>query len=1282
MDVDSDIPDSVRRWHPSVRRPTNPPLPSTYHQAIDPWFIFEIDADAVKPGRRRHTGAHARSILVVPSRCCYCRSIHQACSRSLPSCARCTQAGRECVPLVMDGYDTLPGPKTGATLTPSTGFGNHNPTRGPRQPPVQAQSQSSDVQNGSDTQGNENGERSLPTTSATTKRRLLANQDGETLHKRRKRLPESALVTEDVEMEPTPAPLVTNPSSTSKLTRSAQQPSNKRQRISKFTAAQPEPPLDAPTLEWSFVKPSRDSSKSVGVTQSLRATPTLTHVPPNSPHPSTSPALLPRAWTKTLTHLLSLFPGLGKTQSGLTWEDCATPIILLGDAKGANHGDTWVDRLSLNLSMTWKFVYQPRPGFSSPPPPLSVPSSVDTVQPDVTEDSISSSIQTTHSGTQPHTDDAQRRRGDLNSPRAKRQRTSPSSSRKEAPNVTRESSSHSDSRVSPAPSSVSKADNPLKKLGRIPRIRKGVDHSQGGDPAPHSVPPSSSNETQAPQQPRIPRVGTMNHTRDDVHSRPQCVNSFTDGDYQWRKWKGYHGLDGENCALPSASAWNAGSRFWRANARAPSPFPTWEHFPTDYTQLDYSDDLATDAPSWVGSSNPWNNVNNMRACEVTQLTSSRESNMQVSVEVESNGHKSEVGPVDMAGVHAPAPVLVPTSIPAQACPRVVPEAPVYDKELKHEDDTTKYTSDTDTLILPKESSNNVEDTPAAMNIDDSSAPPTPKTGRDLESIPELAPVRHTRPSDIDILFGAQSHYIPVLIWAHRESPLCPATPSPENVYACLGYFFVTSIQEEVVEWTRDPRTSKLWGSVQWRFNLGWAPGGEEFLLDNHIHEGTSPRSTPHEFESAPVALPDIMRPWWRSSESPSIGYHIQNLRLRYYSYLPYDILGPFHPNECSFSRGWFCRRCGLANAPLFLRHWQCQSEICMTKEAFPLGKVVPLLSVRDPHARLPVPLPLNHVPHCLDVKKETWENGMLSYTYVLRENVQAVYMFTANREELQQEATTFREDVQRDVILRRESTATPFFTYLTMTSSWGRSTDLHGSIMLTDVPDCIVRARNHLLQITEKYGMAIRPRFDRLSVVGWYTSGRRKWPNVLGAKEGPVTVLCLGADVVLHLSPRGGYHNSVPDAPGDTGPEARHEAEPNQVLGSNASSQGRVDQDNFKHSASAFGGGTIDVVGRGGDKASRQVAVGAADNSDPATSLVVTMESVGSASTAPIKPKDKGKGKQRKGKKAGPSVPPFSIVLMHGDSVILTGDDYECLFERKGTTMLIIGSAEDVVKVI
>ncbi|KAI6039539.1 hypothetical protein EDC04DRAFT_1699329 [Pisolithus marmoratus] len=126
MDVDSDIPESVRAWDPSVRRPTNPPPPSTYHQVIDPRFIFEIDI--TDTAQIRPTDAHALTIFVVPPRCCYCRSVHQACSRGLPSCARCTQAGQECVP-VMDGYDTLPRPKIGTGLALSNGSGNRNPTR-------------------------------------------------------------------------------------------------------------------------------------------------------------------------------------------------------------------------------------------------------------------------------------------------------------------------------------------------------------------------------------------------------------------------------------------------------------------------------------------------------------------------------------------------------------------------------------------------------------------------------------------------------------------------------------------------------------------------------------------------------------------------------------------------------------------------------------------------------------------------------------------------------------------------------------------------------------------------------------------------------------------------------------------------------------------------------------------------------------------------------------------------------------------------------------------------
>ncbi|KAI6028204.1 hypothetical protein EDC04DRAFT_2716308 [Pisolithus marmoratus] len=232
-----------------------------------------------------------------------------------------------------------------------------------------------------------------------------------------------------------------------------------------------------------------------------------------------------------------------------------------------------------------------------------------------------------------------------------------------------------------------------------------------------------------------------------------------------------------------------------------------------------------------------------------------------------------------------------------------------------------------------------------------------------------------------------------------------------------------------------------------------------------------------------------------------------------------------------------------------------------------------------------------------------------------------------------------------------------------------------------DVPDCVVRARNYLLHITQKYCKIIRPRLDRLSIVAWCTTGRKKWPNILGAKEAPVTILCLGADVFLHLTPRGGYHNSFPDAfvdpSGELGPEGERGlgqtcVQEETVTRGSALPKERVDQDSQKRSASAISAETVDGVGGRGDTAGSQsgrAAVETGDKLGPDSSLTIIMESAESVSTAPIRPKEKGKAKQRKGKKAGRSVPPFSIVLMHGDSVTLTGDDYECTVERKGTTM-------------
>ena len=98
----TDIPDIVRAWDTSVRRPTTLPEPGSYHEATDPTSIFELDI--------LDDEGNKKSIFVVPPRCQYCVSIAQACSRALPTCLRCTRGGRTCT-RVRDGYNVLPRPK-------------------------------------------------------------------------------------------------------------------------------------------------------------------------------------------------------------------------------------------------------------------------------------------------------------------------------------------------------------------------------------------------------------------------------------------------------------------------------------------------------------------------------------------------------------------------------------------------------------------------------------------------------------------------------------------------------------------------------------------------------------------------------------------------------------------------------------------------------------------------------------------------------------------------------------------------------------------------------------------------------------------------------------------------------------------------------------------------------------------------------------------------------------------------------------------------------------------
>ncbi|KIM60122.1 hypothetical protein SCLCIDRAFT_971204 [Scleroderma citrinum Foug A] len=77
-----------------------------------------------------------------------------------------------------------------------------------------------------------------------------------------------------------------------------------------------------------------------------------------------------------------------------------------------------------------------------------------------------------------------------------------------------------------------------------------------------------------------------------------------------------------------------------------------------------------------------------------------------------------------------------------------------------------------------------------------------------------------------------------------------------------------------------------------------------------------------------------------------------------------------------------------------------------------------------------------------------------------------------------------------------------------------------------------------------------------------------------------------------------------------------------------------------------------------------------------------TKDTIGSDVVVPTQGKGKGKGKGKdkdnmgKTKKSGPTLPAFSLTLVHGDSLILTGDDYDCQIERIGISLLVFGSGD------
>jgi hypothetical protein len=98
------------------------------------------------------------------------------------------------------------------------------------------------------------------------------------------------------------------------------------------------------------------------------------------------------------------------------------------------------------------------------------------------------------------------------------------------------------------------------------------------------------------------------------------------------------------------------------------------------------------------------------------------------------------------------------------------------------------------------------------------------------------------------------------------------------------------------------------GRVQWKFDLSWAPGGEDFLPGGDF----------------------LLSPWWSPSSNEDLNFKNamptctwRDLKKSYNSVLPPQLLESFGSIYGQFPQGWHCVFCGRLNEQILFRHRRC-----------------------------------------------------------------------------------------------------------------------------------------------------------------------------------------------------------------------------------------------------------------------------------------------------------------------------------------------------------------------
>ncbi|KAH8104115.1 hypothetical protein BXZ70DRAFT_1005661 [Cristinia sonorae] len=377
------------------------------------------------------------------------------------------------------------------------------------------------------------------------------------------------------------------------------------------------------------------------------------------------------------------------------------------------------------------------------------------------------------------------------------------------------------------------------------------------------------------------------------------------------------------------------------------------------------------------------------------------------------------------------------------------------------------------------------------------------------------------PSDILVLLECQKQQMPISIIMSRDCSLAPFS-LPEQ-YGCvfLGFFHVTA----AVRSTGFSPFGSHSMRVCWKFVFEWIPGGE----------------------SLDPERPSALKPWWtgplpttmnaeavKSEEEDTVICHPYTLLPPYFTVAQTPDGTPLplcSPNALT-RKGWHCLSCGKLNVQRMLCVQDC--GYCKASNGMTPINVV---HVRNTFNLAPLALPWDRYPtRCVFASQHETRTGHKSFTYTLNTNATVTHLFTGNEHRLQELPSKLWMTLQKDVPLKWQSVnsalaAGPYYTFFS-----GRDQQPRRSPPMTvappgldpctcgwhSAPGCLVEAISFIQQLArERWSDNFS--IDEITMLAWLTSGNRKSPTPLPAKSKKVGILCLGADVELTLMPQSGF---------------------------------------------------------------------------------------------------------------------------------------------------------------